>query len=167
MLRYLIGFLIFHLLFILSCNNEPGFRKLKVGEKVTILPKKKFSLSKEPKKYKNVFMLFSMGSKALAYSDKTKVEIYYKSDKKEPKFVFDAARLKHMHDDTNCDDNMKDVLTNSHEGDAVFCNRYIDITQIDRFRAIRENKSNKKATSFSILGVIEEYDLIKIGVGFY
>lgn len=153
--------------FAFSCNNGPEVRKLKPGEKVTLMPVKSFHLAKEPKKYPNIFVHFNMGGKSLSYNESTKIEIYYKGIPEEPKFVFEARDLKTMHQDTKCAKDMDEILSNAYEGDAVFCNSFLDLDKIDHFKAIRTGKSNKSSTLYTVEGVFEEYDLIKIGVGMH
>ena len=152
---------------ITACNNTPEVRKLKPGESAILKPIAPLQLTEKPEAHKNVFVHFSMGSKALHYSDKTTIEIYYKGDKETPKHSFKAHQLKTMYEDTNCPDGARELLVNAYEGDAIFCGGLLELDKIDFFKAVREGKSNKQATSFAIEAVYKEYDLIQIGVGFY
>lgn len=150
-----------------ACNQGPEIRKLQVGEKVRIMPSKGFSLTKKATDYKNIYIHFNMGGKSLTYKESTKIEIYYKGNMEEPKFVFEARELKTMHEDTGCKKELSEILVNSFPGDAIFCNDKLDLEQLSHFKAIREKKSNKEATTYLIEGVFEEYDLVRIGVGMH
>ena len=152
---------------LIGCNQGPQVKKLKVGEKVTIMPSQKLSLASTPDQYKNIFFNFNVGGKSLEYKDNTTIEIYYKGNPETPQFSYKARQLKHMHKDTNCPSKYEKVLNNAYEGDAIFCNNTLELDRIDFFKAVREGKSTKTATSYSLEGVIEGYDLIKVGVGFH
>jgi hypothetical protein len=152
---------------IFACNQGPRAKKLKVGEKSTVMPSKRFELASPVTKYENIFFHFNMGGKALEYKDKTTVEIYYQNNKDVPRFSFNAQQLKNIHKDTNCPKKYESLLSNAYEGDAIFCNSKIELDKVDSFKAVRQGKSNKSATSYSLEGVIEGYDLIKVGVGFH
>ena len=56
---------------LIGCNQGPQVKKLKVGEKVTIMPSQKLSLASTPDQYKNIFFNFNIGGKSLEYKDKT------------------------------------------------------------------------------------------------
>lgn len=102
----------------------------------------------------------------ITYNEETKIEICY-HNREDPMLVFDAGELGFMHKDFDSDKDLSKFLVNAIEGDAIFCNKKINLKRISHFKAIRKNKSDKQATSYFVDRVFEEYDLVKIGVGMY
>ena len=152
-----------------NCGQKPNVYSHHlppVGTTISITAVDSAKPQKSALDYDNLLIIFNLGGRSVDVDENVVLQ-FFEDGNEEPLYEISPDELLDMHVATDCSPDLISTLQSSLQGNALFCNKSLDLSRVKFFRAVINEKKVKSASAYNLLSTDDSLGLAVISIAFY